>query len=129
MKPRRERTTVVLEVGWIALTRRYHQAVTGRNAKAGDEPDREGGGKPENLQPRRRNRHCHIALCHRALGRILSRLTERWTITYEQQIEKWRKAMNKTVKKALSQKNGGRKLLIRAGILEKNGKRLAKPYR
>ncbi len=37
--------------------------------------------------------------------------------------------MDKTMKKALSQKNGGRKLLIRAGILEKNGKRLAKPYR
>jgi hypothetical protein len=50
-------------------------------------------------------------------------------MTYEQQIEKWRKAMNKTVKKAMSQKNGGRKLLIRAGILEPNGKRLAKPYR
>ncbi len=37
--------------------------------------------------------------------------------------------MEKTMKKALSQKNGVRKLMIRAGILEKNGKRLAKPYR
>ena len=50
-------------------------------------------------------------------------------MTYEQQIKKWRMAMDKTVKKAMSQKNGGRKLMIRAGILEKNGKRLAKPYR
>lgn len=50
-------------------------------------------------------------------------------MTYEQQIKKWRAAMDKTMKKALSQKNGGRKLLIRAGILEPNGKRLAKHYR
>jgi hypothetical protein len=50
-------------------------------------------------------------------------------VTYEQQIKKWRAAMDKTVKNALSQKNGGRKLLIRAGILEPNGKRLAKHYR
>ncbi len=50
-------------------------------------------------------------------------------MTYEQQIKKWCQAMDKTVKKALAQKNGGRKLLIRAGILDKSGKRLAKPYR
>ncbi|HWE94734.1 MAG TPA: hypothetical protein VG269_12285 [Tepidisphaeraceae bacterium] len=50
-------------------------------------------------------------------------------MTYEQQINKWRAAMNRTMKKALSQKNGGRKLLVRAGILERGGKRLAKPYR
>lgn len=50
-------------------------------------------------------------------------------MTYEQKIQKWRTAMDKTVKKALSQKNGGRRLLVRAGILERGGKRLAKPYR
>jgi hypothetical protein len=50
-------------------------------------------------------------------------------MTYEQQIKKWRAAMDKTMKKALSEKNGGRKLLIRAGILEPNGKRLTKHYR
>ena len=50
-------------------------------------------------------------------------------MTYEDQIKKWRAAIDKTVKKALSQKNGGRKLLVRAGILERGGKRLAKPYR
>ena len=50
-------------------------------------------------------------------------------MTYEQQIKKWRAAMDKTMKKALSQKNGGRKLLVRAGILEPGGKRLAKHYR
>ncbi|HET6251893.1 MAG TPA: hypothetical protein VFE47_29680 [Tepidisphaeraceae bacterium] len=50
-------------------------------------------------------------------------------MTYEDQIKKWRAAMDKTVKEALSQKDGGRKLLVRVGILDKSGKRLAKPYR
>ena len=50
-------------------------------------------------------------------------------MTYEQQVKEWRQAMEKTMKKALSQKNGMRKFLVRAGILEKGGKRLAKPYR
>lgn len=50
-------------------------------------------------------------------------------MTYEQQIERWRAAMRKTMKKAMSEKNGVRKLMVRAGILERGGKRLAKPYR
>ncbi len=50
-------------------------------------------------------------------------------MTYEQQVREWRKAMRKTIKEASAKKNGGRDLLIKAGILEKNGKRLAKPYR
>jgi len=50
-------------------------------------------------------------------------------MTYEEQLKKWRIAMDKTVKKALSEKDGGRKLLIRVGILDKSGKRLAKHYR
>jgi hypothetical protein len=39
------------------------------------------------------------------------------------------KTFDKTMKEALSKKGGGRKLLIKAGILDKSGKRLAKPYR
>jgi hypothetical protein len=50
-------------------------------------------------------------------------------MTYEQQVRKWQKAMDKTMKEALAKKDGVKKLLISAGILEKNGKRLAKPYR
>jgi len=50
-------------------------------------------------------------------------------MTYEEQIKRWRDSMDKTVKKALSKKGGGRKLLIKVGILDKSGKRLAKPYR
>ena len=50
-------------------------------------------------------------------------------MTNDEQIKRWRKAMDRTMKKALSQKNGGTKLMIRAGILDKSGKRLAKPYR
>ncbi len=50
-------------------------------------------------------------------------------MSYEQQVEKWRKAMEATMKEALSTKDGGRKLMIKAGILTKDGKRLAKPYR
>jgi hypothetical protein len=50
-------------------------------------------------------------------------------MTYEQQIEKWRKAMEQTIKESLSKKDGGKKLLIKAGILTKDGKRLTKQYR
>ena len=37
--------------------------------------------------------------------------------------------MNKTMKKVLAEKDGPRDFLIRAGIVEKDGKTLAKPYR
>jgi hypothetical protein len=50
-------------------------------------------------------------------------------MTYEQQVSKWRRAMEKTMRDALAKKDGGRKLLVSAGILEKTGKRLAKRYR
>ena len=40
-----------------------------------------------------------------------------------------REAMARAMKKALRSKKASTALLIRAGILEKNGKRLAKPYR
>jgi hypothetical protein len=50
-------------------------------------------------------------------------------MNYEQQVRRWQKAMDKTMKEALSKKDGGRKLLVSAGILDKSGKRLAKPYR
>ncbi len=50
-------------------------------------------------------------------------------MTYEDQIKKWKAAMDKTMQKARAEKNGMRKLLIRAGIVEKNGKRLTRHYR
>jgi hypothetical protein len=50
-------------------------------------------------------------------------------MTYEEQVKKWQAAMDKTMKRALSQKGGVRKLMVRAGILERGGKRLAKRYR
>ncbi|HET6251972.1 MAG TPA: hypothetical protein VFE47_30080 [Tepidisphaeraceae bacterium] len=50
-------------------------------------------------------------------------------MTYEEQIKKWKAAMEKAVKKARAEKHGMRKLLVRAGIVERDGKRLAKHYR
>jgi hypothetical protein len=50
-------------------------------------------------------------------------------MTYEEQVKQWRAAMEKSIKENNATKNGGRKFLVRVGILEKNGKRLAKPYR
>jgi hypothetical protein len=50
-------------------------------------------------------------------------------MTYEEQVERWRKAMRKSIKQIDAQKNGRVKFLIRVGILDKSGKRLAKPYR
>ena len=49
--------------------------------------------------------------------------------TYEEQVKQWRAALEKSIKRNLATKNGGRKFRIRVGVLEKNGKRLAKPYR
>lgn len=39
------------------------------------------------------------------------------------------KAMDRAFKKAMRSKRAARAFLIRAGILKKNGKGLAKPYR
>ena len=50
-------------------------------------------------------------------------------MTYEQQVRKWQEAMDKSMKRIMSEKGGAKKFLIRAGILTKDGKRLAKPYR
>ena len=50
-------------------------------------------------------------------------------MTYEEQVAKWQKALNKSIKETLAEKGGGKKFLIKAGILDKSGKRLAKPYR
>ncbi len=50
-------------------------------------------------------------------------------MTYEQQVKIWVEAMRKSIKENSAEKDGGRKFLVRAGILDKSGKRLAKPYR
>jgi hypothetical protein len=51
------------------------------------------------------------------------------SMSYEQQLKKWRTSMEKSIKEAFAKPKGGSKLLVRAGILEPGGKRLAKPYR
>ena len=47
----------------------------------------------------------------------------------EKMVKEHLKASKRVMKKALASKKSARAFLVRAGILKKNGKGLAKPYR
>ncbi len=50
-------------------------------------------------------------------------------MTVDQIVKENQDAMDRAFKKAMRSKKTARAFLVRAGILEKNGKGLAKPYR
>jgi hypothetical protein len=50
-------------------------------------------------------------------------------MSYEQQVTGWLKAAKKSAKDVLSSRDKTRKFVKKAGIVSKNGKRLAKAYR
>jgi hypothetical protein len=50
-------------------------------------------------------------------------------MTVDQIVKENQQAMDRAFKKAMRTKKASRAFLVRAGILKKNGKDLAKPYR
>ena len=50
-------------------------------------------------------------------------------MTVDQMVKENQEAMDRSFKKAMRSKKATRAFLIRAGILAKNGKGLARPYR
>ncbi|HEX4125809.1 MAG TPA: hypothetical protein VHY37_13870 [Tepidisphaeraceae bacterium] len=50
-------------------------------------------------------------------------------MTYEQQVDKWLRAVKKASKEVLSSKKKTLRFMQKAGIVDKTGKRLTKAYR
>jgi hypothetical protein len=50
-------------------------------------------------------------------------------MTYEQQVKKWTRAVKKASKEILSSKKKTLNFMVKAGIVDKSGKRLTKAYR